>query len=104
MCKIFALSDLHLSFFKPKPMDIFGQNWSEHVMKIKMNWEAIVSDDDYVLISGDISWALKLAEAMEDLAFIQKLPGKKILLNGKEVSTIPILENNSTNEVEVTMG
>jgi Predicted phosphohydrolase len=27
---LFAIGDLHLSGFKPKPMDIFGENWQQH--------------------------------------------------------------------------
>ena len=35
-----------------------------------------------VLISGDISWAMKLEDAVVDLEWIDKLPGKKIIIKG----------------------
>ena len=27
---LYAVGDLHLSFFRDKPMDIFGANWENH--------------------------------------------------------------------------
>lgn len=80
--KIFAISDLHLSFACDKPMDIFGGNWENYQEKIQENWKALVSDDDLVLIAGDISWAMKLEEAVLDLEWIDALPGKKIIIKG----------------------
>ncbi len=80
--KVFAISDLHLSINNPKPMDIFGGNWDNYWDKIKSNWNNVVSNDDIVLISGDISWALKLQDAIPDLEEIDKLPGTKIIIRG----------------------
>ena len=80
--KVFALSDPHLSAVSNKPMDIFGDNWSDHTRKIIENWSDIVSEDDIVLVGGDISWALKIDEAAEDLALLRSLPGIKVLLRG----------------------
>lgn len=82
MMKIFAISDLHLSLTSDKPMDVFGSHWKNHHLKIAKDWKCRVSDDDLVLLPGDHSWALKLEEAVEDLAFIASLPGKKVLLKG----------------------
>ena len=80
--KVFAISDLHLSINNPKPMDIFGGNWDNYWDKIKKNWSEVVSPDDVVLISGDISWALKLEDAIPDLQEIASLAGKKIIIRG----------------------
>ena len=78
MNKIFAIGDTHLSGQPPvKPMDIFGANWHDHWEKIKADWLARVSTDDTVLLAGDISWAMKLEEALPDLQAISDLPGKK---------------------------
>jgi hypothetical protein len=63
-------------------MDIFGANWKEHYNKIEANWRAKITEDDLVLIPGDISWGLKLEEAKPDLDWIDKLPGTKVLLRG----------------------
>ena len=80
--KIYAISDLHLSFNCNKPMDVFGGKWEGYTQKIKENWEKKVLFDDIVLIAGDISWAMKLDEVYRDLAWIDKLPGKKIIIKG----------------------
>ena len=79
---IYAISDLHLSGAAPKPMDIFGDHWSDHWEKIKEDWLNRISDDDLVLMPGDHSWALKLAEAAIDMEQICALPGNKVMLKG----------------------
>lgn len=79
---IYAISDLHLSINNPKPMDIFGGAWDNYWEKIKEDWQAKVQTEDVVLISGDISWALKLEDAIPDLNEINSLPGKKIIIRG----------------------
>ncbi len=80
--KIYAISDLHLSFMAKKPMDIFGGHWEGYTDKIKENWQNVVSENDLVLIAGDISWAMKLEETMADLEYIDKLNGKKVIIKG----------------------
>lgn len=80
--KVFAISDLHLSIHSPKPMHIFGEAWDNYWEKIKDNWNEVVTSDDIVLIGGDISWALKLEDAIPDLQEIDTLPGKKIIIRG----------------------
>ena len=79
---LFAIGDLHLSGFKRKPMDIFGENWYQHTKKIEENWCKTITDEDTILIPGDISWGLNLCEAKCDLDFLAQLPGKKLLLRG----------------------
>ena len=80
--KVFALSDLHLSFACDKPMDVFGENWEDYENKIIDNWNSIVSDDDLVIIAGDISWAIKIEETKEDFNYIDRLKGKKVIVRG----------------------
>ena len=79
---IYIIGDLHLSFGVDKPMDIFGNTWENHTEKIKKNWENTVKEEDTVFLAGDFSWAMNLEEALEDFKYIDKLPGKKILLKG----------------------
>ena len=79
---IYAISDLHLSLTADKPMDIFGGNWEGHFEKIKSDWLERVLPDDIVLISGDISWAMKLEDALVDLRALKGLPGKKVFIRG----------------------
>lgn len=81
--RIWAIADLHLSFGVPnKSMDIFGPDWESHAEKIATHWKALISPEDLVLIPGDISWALKLEEAIPDLQWIHQLPGTKVMLKG----------------------
>lgn len=79
---LYAISDFHLSFFKDKPMDIFGDNWCNHSEKIKNNWNNIVNDNDTVLVCGDISWAQTMEEFQPDLEYIKALKGNKIFIMG----------------------
>ncbi len=78
---LFAIADLHLSLGTDKPMDIF-KGWNDYVSRLTKNWKAIVKDEDTVVIAGDISWAMKLRDTYKDFAYINSLPGKKILLKG----------------------
>lgn len=80
--KIFAISDLHLSFGANKPMDIFGKNWENYLDIIVEDWNAKVSDDDVVLVAGDISWAMKLDDTKLDFEFLGKLKGKIFIIKG----------------------
>lgn len=80
--KVFAISDFHLSINNPKPMDIFGPSWENYLDKIIADWEEKVTDEDIVLIPGDLSWAMKFEEAKPDLDFICNLKGKKVILKG----------------------
>ena len=78
---IYAISDFHLSFGTDKPMDIF-KGWSNYTERLKENIESVVKQDDVIVIPGDISWALKLKDTIEDFKFINDLPGKKIIGKG----------------------
>ncbi len=80
--KIFAISDLHLAETSNKPMNIFGSNWDNYVEKIISDWQARVSEDDVVLIAGDISWAMQLENALIDLKPFYALKGKKVFIRG----------------------
>jgi len=79
---IFAIGDLHLPGGDKKPMDVFGPHWENHFERISEDWRARVSDEDIVLIPGDISWAMQLSDALEDLRRIGQLPGRKLILRG----------------------
>lgn len=80
--KIFAISDLHLCLSGAKPMDIFGACWENYLEIIKDDWNSKVSNEDYVLMAGDMSWALKLEEASNDLKYLESLKGNKIIIRG----------------------
>ena len=75
--KIFAIGDLHLPGGDNKPMDVFGAHWEGHFSHIAKDWLEKVGEEDLVLIPGDISWAMQLDAALEDLRMIGELPGKR---------------------------
>ncbi len=78
---LFTIADLHLPFGADKPMDIFG-GWDNYVERLEKNWKKLVNDDDTVVIPGDISWGISLAQSKPDFEFINRLPGQKIILKG----------------------
>ena len=78
---LYAIADLHLSLGTDKPMDVF-KGWENYVEKLETNWRKKVTEEDVVVIAGDISWAMKLEEIDSDFDFIHRLPGKKIILKG----------------------
>ena len=81
---IFTISDLHLSTLDStnKSMEIFGKRWTGYIDKLKTNWLKLITDEDTVIIPGDVSWALTLEEAKSDILFLDSLPGKKIIGKG----------------------
>ena len=80
--RVFAIADPHLSRAAPKPMDIFGAHWAGHPRVFFERWREVVTPADLVLIPGDISWAMKLEDALLDLQDLADLPGQKVLLRG----------------------
>ncbi len=109
---IFAIGDTHLSFGSDKPMDIFC-GWQDYVPRLEKKWRAVVSPEDTVVIPGDISWAMSLEQVEKDFAFLDSLPGKKLIMKGnhdywwttkkkmdsfiteKGFTTLSILHNNA---------
>ena len=80
---VFAISDLHLSTENvSKSMSVFGNRWIDYANKIEKNWSAVVSENDTVIIPGDISWASSLDDALPDMKFLNSLPGTKIISKG----------------------
>lgn len=78
---IFAIADLHFSYGADKPMDIFP-GWINYSDRIINNWNKLITDDDTVVIPGDISWSLKLEDTFSDFKILNELKGKKIILKG----------------------
>lgn len=81
---VYTIADLHLPGKEGdnKSMEIFGSRWIGCVNKLIKNWTAIVSNDDTVVIPGDISWAMTLEDATEDFKLLNDLPGTKIIGKG----------------------
>lgn len=116
---VWAIADLHLSFGIPnKSMDIFGQAWKEWTKKIEDNWRSLIKDEDLVLIAGDISWAMRVEDAVPDLEWIHRLPGTKVMIRGNHdywwsslnkiekilPSSVHIIQNNSFRWKHVAVG
>ncbi|MCR5665132.1 MAG: metallophosphoesterase [Oscillospiraceae bacterium] len=78
---LFAIGDLHLSQSGDKPMDVFGDKWENHAEKLLRGFSC-VGEDDVTVLCGDLSWGMSLEEAREDFLFIERLPGKKLILKG----------------------
>lgn len=79
---LYCIADTHLSLVAKKPMDIFGSRWQGYTEKIVKGWNYVVSENDTVIIPGDISWGMTIDEAADDLRLIDKLNGKKYILKG----------------------
>lgn len=109
---LYTIADLHLSFSSDKPMNVFGSLWENHIAGLQEGFSSL-TDDDVIVIPGDISWAMSLQNSLEDFKFIDALPGKKIISKGNHdywwetatktkrffsengISTIEILHNNA---------
>ena len=79
---LYTIADLHLACSVEKPMDVFGGRWQGHMEKIEKNWRACVSEGDTVVVGGDVSWGINFAQAQADFAYLDRLPGRKIILKG----------------------
>ncbi len=81
---LFAVADTHLSFGLgvDKPMSVFGASWDNYEARLKEAWLDLVRPEDTVIVAGDISWGLKLSEALPDLLWLASLPGEKLILRG----------------------
>ncbi len=78
---LYVIGDLHLSFGCDKPMDVFGGRWENYIEKLREGFSTVRPEDTTVLC-GDLSWAMSLAEALEDFRFVASLPGRKVILKG----------------------
>ena len=78
---LYAIGDTHLALGLDKPMDVFGGVWAGHVDKLREGF-AQVQPEDTVVLCGDLSWGMNLEEAKADFAFLNALPGRKLLVKG----------------------
>ncbi len=82
MPKLFAISDLHLSFSANKPMNVFGAKWNGYETRLVENWQRVVGTEDIVLMPGDTSWETYVRDAGKDFSFIHRLNGIKLISKG----------------------
>ena len=108
---LYAIGDLHLSLASDKPMDVFGDKWENYVDRISKGF-ASLDANDVCVVCGDLSWGMSMEQAGEDFIFLDRLPGKKIVLKGNHdywwttasgarsffekncIETIDVLHNN----------
>ena len=80
---IFVIADLHLSFKNPKPMDIFGDNWTKHEEKIKKDiFRAKTLSADLIVVClhwGD-EYQLLPNKRQEDLADFLVKEGVQLII------------------------
>ena len=78
---LYTIGDLHLALSAKKPMDVFGGAWVGYMEKLKEGL-SVLTEEDTLVLCGDLSWALGLENAREDFAWINEIPGRKIILKG----------------------
>ncbi len=108
---LYAIGDLHLGLSVDKPMNIFGKGWEDHVERIEASFSQL-ANDDVIVLCGDTSWGIDFAQSLADFQFIDRLPGKKLIVKGNHdywwgtaakmkkffadngITTLDILHNN----------
>lgn len=111
---VYVIADLHLATANAeKSMEVFGKRWINYIEKLRTRWLRLITDEDTVIIAGDISWGLSTDDALDDLLWLNSLTGKKIIMKGNHdfwwstvsklnaffeknnIKTISILNNNA---------
>lgn len=78
---LYAIGDTHLSLNSDKPMDVFGGSWEGYVEKLRGG----LCPRQVGRYGGALRRSvlgMSLEEARADFAFLDALPGRKILLKG----------------------
>ena len=81
---LYAIGDLHLHFQAQikAQSQLHDKLWKDHEEKFRRSCLRLLRPDDTLMLLGDHSWGRNLAECEADLAYIEDLPGRKILLRG----------------------
>ena len=78
---LYAIGDLHLGLSVDKPMNVFGPGWDGHVRRLEEAFSQL-RDGDVTVLCGDTSWGIDFTQSLEDFRFIDRLPGRKLLVKG----------------------
>lgn len=104
---VYVIGDLHLSLGGDHSMEVFP-GWENYVERIRRNWLATAGPEDTVVLAGDTSWGMSLAEALPDFRFLEELPGKKILIKGNhdywwatKAKVTAFFEENGLNTLQI---
>ena len=82
--RVWAIADLHLAGGRPGPtkVELAASRWRDHARKVEAEWRRVVAPRDVVLLPGDVSEARNHREVQRDLAWLDRLPGSKVLSAG----------------------
>jgi predicted phosphohydrolase len=80
--RVWAIADLHLSLARAERRERFAGRWRDHTSKIAGEWRAVVGAEDLVLLPGDVSMARNHRDVQPDLAWLDLLPGTKVIAPG----------------------
>lgn len=78
---LYAIGDLHLSLSCDKSMEVFGEAWRDYVPRLEASLSCL-TDEDTLVLAGDTSWGMSLPEAEADFRFLDRFPGRKLLVKG----------------------
>lgn len=78
---LYVIGDPHLSLNTPKSMEVFGGSWLGYVDKLTEGFQQ-VQPEDTVVLCGDLSWGMSLEQSQKDFAFLNALPGHKVIVKG----------------------
>jgi len=78
---VWGISDLHLAFGVPPEVRRRSAAIDQSA-RVEREWRAVVGPQDLVLMPGDISIARDHREIQPDLAWLDRLPGRKVLSPG----------------------
>ena len=81
---LYAIGDLHLHFQSQlkAPGQLHDRVWKNHEEKFVKICEKLITPEDTLVLVGDHSWGKNRAECEKDLAYIEALPGRKVLTRG----------------------
>jgi len=79
---VWAISDTHLSFARPRDQARFGEQWRNHTERLAAAWRERIAPQDIILMPGDLSWAHSPARVRPDIDWLSALPGRKVLVRG----------------------
>ncbi|MDR0904282.1 MAG: metallophosphoesterase [Ruminococcus sp.] len=78
---LYTIADLHLTSDPAGRMDKYV-GWEFYIEKITENWNNLITNEDTVVIPGDIAWAVNVTDDLSSFHLLNNLPGRKVLIKG----------------------